>query len=44
MIARTQRLLESHSFNHMLDRVLFLGGATALMASIGLATASLFVA
>ena len=44
MLARTQKLLESHQFNRTLDRVLFVGGALALASSLALATASLFVA
>ena len=43
MLARTQKLLESHQFNRTLDRVLFLGDALALTSSLVLATASLFV-
>jgi len=44
MLARTQRLLESHTFNQTIDRLLFVGGALLLAASVGFATLSFFVA
>jgi preprotein translocase subunit SecG len=44
MFARAQKLLDDHRFNHLLDRVLFIGGALFLVTSLVLATASLFAA
>lgn len=44
MITRAQKLLESQSFNSVLDRLIFAFGAVALSTSLVLATASLFVA
>ncbi|MEO8531563.1 MAG: hypothetical protein ABI459_10080 [Deltaproteobacteria bacterium] len=44
MLAVAQKLLDSHSFNRTLDRVLFLGGAVLLAASVGFAAISFFVA
>ena len=44
MRARTQRLLENQNVNRAIDRVLFLGGATLLTASVGFAAVSFFVA
>jgi preprotein translocase subunit SecG len=44
MIARAQKLLDDNRFNHMLDRILFIGGTLFLATSLVLAAASLFVA